>query len=417
MNEAITGNEQQTIEHKFRLGAILRRKAGCSIFETEFQGSDGTSRPAVIRICEFEEDEGERLVARWRRAMELEHPNLLKSFDAGVSRMGEKTVAYLVTERADEALSGVLSQRALSPGEVRELVEPALSALEYLHARGYAHNGLKASNVFAAGDRLKVATDRLLEFGEGVSAEEDVRALGALLLDAMTSPGGAYSPKAPFGEVVRCCIEEDVSKRWTLGQVRERLDRPESEAETDSALASPAPRAAVLPRTEEPESAFLTQGGADPHTRPFPKWVAVALTALVAAVALGALMRKNEAPRPAPSASSVIVQPAPRTAVGSVTSAEPSRQQPQRVAAATGNSGEWFVIVAAYGSSGAAEKRVHNLASRWPGFPATVVERPREKARYLVVLGQRLSQTDAKALKAKAVRAGLPRDTYIKRLG
>jgi predicted DNA binding CopG/RHH family protein len=38
------------------------------------------------------------------------------------------------------------------------------------------------------------------------------------------------------------------------------------------------------------------------------------------------------------------------------------------------------------------------------------------KTHYIVVLGRNLSEDQAEALRRKAVAAGLPRDTYIKRV-
>ncbi len=56
------------------------------------------------------------------------------------------------------------------------------------------------------------------------------------------------------------------------------------------------------------------------------------------------------------------------------------------------------------------------MMSRWPNFKISVSERQAEKTRYLVVLGENLSEDQAEALRKRAVESGLPRDTYIKRV-
>lgn len=412
MNELITPTEEKTIESEFRLGAIVRRKVGCSTYETAFEKKGEPPRAAVIKICEVEESLLASTVARWKSVMELDHPNLLGLYAAGASRMEGLPVAYLVMERADESLAGVLARRALTVEEVREMLDPALSALEHLHKNGYAHNGLKPANIFAVGDRLKLASDSLVRMGEGGSADEDVRALGALLLEVMTSPEGTYSPKPPYGEIVRRCLEEDPAKRWTLDQVRARLiGKPEPPV----VLPPPVEPAIASAPVKEPVRMPLEDREESP--RGFPKWVFAALAALVAVVLLGAIFRKKEPISAASPAPTVVVREAPRVTPSIATPVEPAPPRPREVSAVSGaGKGGWSVIVAAYGSQAAAEKRAHSMAAKWSGFHLSVLERQRERARYLVVLGDHLSQDEARALKERAVHSGLPRDTYIKKL-
>ena len=59
---------------------------------------------------------------------------------------------------------------------------------------------------------------------------------------------------------------------------------------------------------------------------------------------------------------------------------------------------------------------MRTLMSRWPNFHISMSEPQAEKTRYLIVLGQNLSEDQAEALRKRAVESGLPRDTYIKRV-
>jgi len=76
----------------------------------------------------------------------------------------------------------------------------------------------------------------------------------------------------------------------------------------------------------------------------------------------------------------------------------------------------WWVIVGAYNSREAAEKRVSQMSKRWPNFHIALSEPKSEKTRYVITLGENLSADQAEALRKRAVAAGLPRDTYIKRI-
>jgi hypothetical protein len=74
------------------------------------------------------------------------------------------------------------------------------------------------------------------------------------------------------------------------------------------------------------------------------------------------------------------------------------------------------VIVAAYATREAAEKRMRTMAARWPRFNPTVLQPGTGRTHFVVVLGHNLSQDAADALRKRAVAAGFPRDTYIKNL-
>src|SRR5260370_23533857 len=76
----------------------------------------------------------------WRRAAQLEHPNLLRLFDMGRCRLADTELLYVVMEHAEEDLSQILPQRPLSASEPREMIEPVLDALVYLHTKRLTHS-------------------------------------------------------------------------------------------------------------------------------------------------------------------------------------------------------------------------------------------------------------------------------------
>jgi hypothetical protein len=59
---------------------------------------------------------------------------------------------------------------------------------------------------------------------------------------------------------------------------------------------------------------------------------------------------------------------------------------------------------------------MHEMERKFPKFNISVFEQNADRARYQVVLGQNLGEDQAETLRKRAVAAGLPRDTYIKRL-
>jgi hypothetical protein len=166
---------------------------------------------------------------------------------------------------------------------------------------------------------------------------------------------------------------------------------------------------AAAPRAERVETPVK-----DVPARGIPKWIYAGLAALVLVIVLVAAVRRM-------GRAESVVTPAPVISnddAGATAPVVPVPAPVQRPVAniAERKAGGWSVIVAAYGSRAAAEKRMNGMARKWPKFEVSVEERTGEKARYVVVLGKGLSENDAEALRKRAVGSGLPRDTYIKKL-
>jgi hypothetical protein len=168
--------------------------------------------------------------------------------------------------------------------------------------------------------------------------------------------------------------------------------------------------------------------------RGISKWILAAVAALVVVVALFAVTRKNESapvvhsgpaaaepsqptipdvPKPSPLSPSPAVSSPTEHRLKTTPAGEPSATF--RHAGARTAQG-WSVIAASYSSQAAADKRVRSLSRQFPGFHIGVFKQEVDRAGFLVVLGQNLSEDDAEALRQRAVSAGLPKDTYIKRV-
>src|SRR5580698_6243318 len=98
---ASLARNEEIVDGTYRLGALIRRTVRSVVYETDF--GEGTI-PAVIKIREMEGADAEDLVARLRKAGELEHPNLLKIYAAGASVLNDVPIVYVVMERADLSL-------------------------------------------------------------------------------------------------------------------------------------------------------------------------------------------------------------------------------------------------------------------------------------------------------------------------
>jgi hypothetical protein len=91
----------------------------------------------------------------WRRAAELDHPNLQRVLDSGT----EQGMTYVVFEYPDDRLAGAVDQ--LKRDEAHEVVAALRSVLSYLHQRGFAHTAVTADHIVAMGDTIKLESDTL----------------------------------------------------------------------------------------------------------------------------------------------------------------------------------------------------------------------------------------------------------------
>jgi hypothetical protein len=407
-NESLTRNDEM-VDGLYPLGAIIKRSIRSTVYKTEF-GRDRLR--AAIKIREYESPDSEEQLERWRNAMELVHPNLLKIYATGSSVLNGIPIIYVVMEQADESLNGVLADRALTEDETRELLVPTLAALQYLHKKGYAHSRLSASNVMAVRDQLKLSSDNAIRVNDGASTAEDMKALGVLIVQALTQqiPIGDGQPELnilrkpadPFPRIVRHCLDPDSARRWTAEQVESALNGSADEP----ALPTREPPVEVRPEREDPDEAQSRTG--------IPKWIYAGLAALILIVVLSAVMRKREAAPVAVVPHAAVAERIPDVEV--VSPAPKPEPRPEATRARGRKADGWSVIVAAYVSRELAEKRMRDMTKRWPKFNIGVLQPRTDKTHYLVVLGQNLSEDQAEELRKRAVDSGLAHDAYIKRV-
>lgn len=246
--------EGRTVAGKFPLRQYLGASNRSAVFLTE--RPEDLARKAVIKLVTA----GPHMdvqATRLKLASRLSHPHLLQIFETGASELAGEQFLYVITEFADEALSQILPQRALTPGETREMLQPMVQALAYLHENGFAHGRLKPSNILVVGEQLKLSTDSVCRPGvidtvsenrpaydapeasrEGCSPAGDVWSIGVVLCESLTRSLPVWTDRLqnepslpagipePFAGIASHCLRRDPRSRWTVSQIAAKFLPP-----------------------------------------------------------------------------------------------------------------------------------------------------------------------------------------------
>jgi TonB family protein len=308
MTNAWKQQEGQIVDGRYRLVLYLGGSDHSAVFLTELPN---TRERAAIKLIGSDPAETDSQLSRLRRAAKLSHPHLARILEIGQAQIGSAHVVYLVTDYAEEDLSLILPDRALSPEEVREMLPLIVDALLYLHSHGFSHARMKPSNIQAVNDQLKLSIDGVCaphergssgekpspydppEFAPtGPSPAGDVWSLGMTIVEVLTQrlpiwewtghadPPAPRTLPPPFLEIVRNCLRRDPAMRCTLREISENLEpqpiqQPESARiaainpaptlkTTSYRAASPQPERlpAMNPLPQKSNSRFIVQAAA-----------------------------------------------------------------------------------------------------------------------------------------------------------
>jgi TonB family protein len=255
--------EGQTVDGRFRLEKFLASSESGAIFLTSC-GEAQEQKAAIKFVDAIRADDS--LLAQWRKAEQLSHPNLQKVYRSGRCRLANKEFLYVVEEFADENLGQVMPERALTVDEVREMLGPLTAAVLYLHGKGLVHTRIKPANILANGDRLLLCCDTLQAMGTpftgargrdiydapeagstGATAASDAWSLGITIVEALTQqPPKAIGSEAqvpetmpePLQNVARKLLRTDPVSRGTMAEISAMLN-PQTATATAEAV-SPA---------------------------------------------------------------------------------------------------------------------------------------------------------------------------------
>src|SRR6202158_5412896 len=305
--------EGQIVNSTFPLRQYLGGSEHSAVFLTERRGRE--PQRAVIKLIPADPATAGVQLSRWEATAKVSHPHLLRLFETGSCQLDKLVLLYVVMEYAEDNLAQILPHRALAPEEVRDLLEPALDALTFVHGKSLVHSRLKPSNVMAAQDQLKLSSDSLFRSGDpagslgpssvydapeaasgNILPASDSWSLGMTLMEALTqrlpAVEGITEPlpetvPAPFMGIAHCCLRRDPQRRCTVADIASRLR-----------VGPSAPKPATV---RVPASVSWRYG------------ILIAVVLLVAAtLVVGFKLLKS---RPdAPAASSVMSQPAPAPA-------------------------------------------------------------------------------------------------------
>jgi TonB family protein len=333
MSEFWNQCEGQVVDNRFRLRQFLGGTDDSAVFLTQLAGPQ--SQRAAIKFIPAGPNADLQL-SLWRRAKQLEHPNLLRIFETGRWRLQNRDRLYVVMEYAEENLSEILPQRSLTESEVRDMLGPVLDALVFLHGKGLVHSRIKPSNILATADQLKLSTDALFPTGESrksssrfdvhdapetaaspLTPAADVWSLGMTLVETLTQhvialqPGSQADPivpdtlPQPLLDIARHALRRDPRRRWTIPEIAARLNpvavAAAAAGQSISPLAVPlstvpaVPAAKLqLPVFEPPERrapARPKTGNEPKQTLVLPNYVVPAAAVLLIIVAIIALPR------------------------------------------------------------------------------------------------------------------------------
>jgi TonB family protein len=241
------------IDGRFPLLQWLGGSEQSAVYRTELPKNN--AEKAAVKLCPAGAGDTEARIAAWTAAATLSHPHLARLSYTGHCELDDAALLYAVTEFADEILAEILPERALTPAEVKQMLGPVLDALSYIHAKGFVHGRLKPSNILVVNDQLKLSTDSLQAAGEPanraevlsiydaperaggkISRASDIWSLGVIVVEALTqhppewdrsADSGPVVPEfipEPFAGIARGCLQLDPARRFTLEEVRARLD-------------------------------------------------------------------------------------------------------------------------------------------------------------------------------------------------
>jgi hypothetical protein len=451
-----------TLEGGYQLDDLLQGDDRSASFRVRVLGD--FKRQTLANFYQASGDVAEQQVALWKTVREIRHPNLSVPLGTGSLSLQSSKVIYVVLDKPDQTLGQALSKRTLETEEADQILSSSAGALAALHARRLVHGCVSPDEVFAFGESIKLSADSVRKIdsaavlevtearylapesaSQNVTPAADVWCLGATLLEALTRKKcagpdcreDAATVAEPLGRILKKLLDPDPAHRARLADL-EKLRAGEFVKEIAAAAVPVAVAAAPqadstaaeqeLTRIERRRSVAPEGSG----QRAFHKsrtWVYAAVVLIVVVWLLWAGRPKHPVVpagpvKPAATAAARGTGPAtawqtrtlsPDGAAASHRDVHPDARIARPAKPALGNPADpavWRVVLYTFGHETDAQKRAQAINAQHPGLDAQTFS-PAHSHMYLVVAGGPMTREDAARLRSKALRQGMPRDSYI----
>src|ERR1700730_11082801 len=272
MTEVWPNWQSEVVNGVYPLRRFLSGTEHSAVFLTECKAQDVAT--AAIKIIPAERVLTEAQLSHWRTAAGLSHPHLIRLLDAGLCQLEGRQFLFVVMEYAEQTLSQILPQRALSADEMQEMLLPTLDALAFLHRNNLVQGQLKPANFLVVNDQLKLASDTVRPAGEPrasiaepslydppeakssrLSPASDIWGLGITMVEALTQSLPTWpeerseTPCLPttlpptFVDTVQRCLSHNPASRPTATDLEAQFKRapPASVVSVPEAVVREAP--------------------------------------------------------------------------------------------------------------------------------------------------------------------------------
>lgn len=304
------GWEGLTVDGRFPLLELLGGSPDRCVFLTVRQGI----QKASIKLILAGGADADAYLAKWEVAKSLSHPYLTQMMETGRCTISGSDLVFCLTERTQQVLSGIIPRNALEAATVKEILDPIVDTLLFLHEKGHAHGCVKPSKIVQVGNQWKLASDEMVGVGElarpegtldtydapettagKLSPAADLWSLGIIMVEALarrtpvwdrTANGDlglpAWLPE-PFRAIARECLRWQPADRISIAEVKARLasfrppvttepvkeTAPKESSEAASMLL-PGPASAGSSQPEKPAPAAAGLRNPPPHEPAFP---------------------------------------------------------------------------------------------------------------------------------------------------
>jgi serine/threonine protein kinase len=188
---------EDTLVGPYRIVALLARGGMGDVYRAT---DPRLGRDVALKtLTSVERGDGhsvERFLQEARITASLDHPNIVKVFDVGMSN----GLPYLVSELLDgETLRAPIGRGAVAPALALSIASALTSGLVAAHARGLVHRDLKPENIFLT----KSGTAKILDFGIAKLAQDPALPRGlATLTGVVLGTAGYLAPEQVKGDSV-----------------------------------------------------------------------------------------------------------------------------------------------------------------------------------------------------------------------